>query len=143
MKKDNDILQRKELKEMPFSVPEGYFEDFKERALRLARESAGGGEAEAAVERPRGVRKLAPYFAFAATLLIMVAVGTAVLKKTAVPQDDLDEITAYYNILPSADNDAIYYSYNMTEEGPSEEDIIEYLISIGASTETIDELIQY
>ena len=131
MKQEEDILSRKELKDIRYDIPEGYFEDFKANALRYAREAAYKEE------KPR--LRLAPYFAFAATLLIMFTVGSLVLKNST-SKEDFDDITAYFDIIPTTDKDAIFYSYNIQDDELSDEDIINYLISSGASAETIQEL---
>ena len=68
-----------------YSVPEGYFEDLQRRLSDIpAREP-----------RRTAVRRLTPYLALAASFALIVAVGTAVLRKTVPPVASEQEIIEY------------------------------------------------
>ncbi|MBQ0043550.1 MAG: hypothetical protein KBT05_00840 [Bacteroidales bacterium] len=112
MEQKRDILDNKELRKMPYKVPEGYF------AAKPAQMMA------AVKEKPRQsvVRRFVPYVAAAASFLILIAGGTFLLDKhtQALPEDN------YY----SADAQL----YNEI----SEEDMIAYLIYSGAHVEEFE-----
>ena len=60
-----DILTaQKELKERPFSVPEGYFETFKAEAVR-----------NSTTPLASPLRRMVPYMAVAASLALLLGVG--------------------------------------------------------------------
>ena len=111
-------------------TPEGYFGELQERLLEIP----------ARTQRVSPVRRIAPYFAYAASLLVAVMVGNALLRKTAAPAED--DGWAYVSYLADAlDPDgAVLYddAWTSEEEGLSEEDIINYLIADGISVEHLN-----
>lgn len=128
MRKENDILKdMPELKQMPFAVPEGYFESFKEANARPA---AG----------PVSLwSRLAPYAAMAAVFVFLVTAGTFILR-TSVPQYDMTEED--YAIFSDNLMNTLTYEYEygdrLAEAALSDEDIINYLIYTGVTAEHIE-----
>lgn len=120
----NDILKTRELKECPFSVPEGYFTTFKKDMLAAERQKSG-------IEW----RRLGAGIAVAASLALLVTAGLQTSRRED-PQEMIDSIDlmvfsdmsteSYYDLV------AIY-----DEEDLTEEDIIEYLINSETSLENI------
>lgn len=92
MRKENNILDRPEMKANPFTAPEGYFEDLGERMV-----------AAALPEEPKAApaRRLAPYFAYVASLVFLAVIGTFLLRTFTPGYDSTDEALAY--------NDAVEY----------------------------------
>ncbi|MBR1571013.1 MAG: hypothetical protein IJ651_09815, partial [Bacteroidales bacterium] len=64
------------------STPEGYFENLHERLSAIP--------ASAPETKPSKVHRFAPYFAYAASLALLVAAGNFVLRKTAAPAEQED-----------------------------------------------------
>lgn len=110
MKQTRDILDNQDLRNHPFSVPEGYFESMPERMK------------SATLVKGHAQRRLATYMALAASFLILIAGGTFFLRNT----DDATPIELYSNHAYTADD--------MTED-----DIIEYLLWSGANVEEFGE----
>ena len=121
MSKRNDI-----------STPEGYFEGLQQRL----------SEIPARPVRVSPVRRMAPYAAIAASMLLAVMLGNAILRKTAVPEED--DGWTYLSYLASAldpDGVALVDEAPWEEgEGLSEEDIINYLLADGISVEHLNYL---
>ncbi|MBQ3766013.1 MAG: hypothetical protein II874_04680 [Bacteroidales bacterium] len=121
MTRKNDIL-----------TPEGYFENLQDRLSQIP-----------ARQQPVStVRRIAPYFAYAASLLVAVMLGNAVLKKTAAPaQDDNWTYVSYLADALDPDGAALYEEDEWYEDGEqdlSEDDIINYLIADGISVEHLN-----
>ena len=128
MKMENDILKDcAQLKQMPFAVPEGYFESFKEE-----------------ISRPR-VRKMdfrtriAPYLALAAVFIFLVTAGTFILERSvpAYQMTEEDYVIFSDNISTTIAYEMEYGS-QLAEADISEEDIISYLIYTGVTAEQIE-----
>lgn len=128
MKKENDILKDcMELKQMPYKVPEGYFESFKAEAVIPA------------VRKINFWNRMAPYAAMAAVFVFLVTAGTLLLEKS-VPQYQMTE----EDYLMFSDNMMTSIAYEMefgdqlADAQISEEDIINYLIYTGVTPEHIE-----
>ena len=128
MKMGNDILKDcTELKQMPFSVPEGYFDSFK------------NANAVPVAKRVSLWNRMVPYVAMAAVFVSLVAAGTFFLERST-PQYQMTE----EDYVMFADNMMNTISYEMeygdqiAEADLSEEDIINYLIYTGVSAEAIE-----
>ena len=79
MKMGNDILKDcTELKQMPFSVPEGYFDSFK------------NANAVPVAKRVSLWNRMVPYVAMAAVFVSLVAAGTFFLERST-PQYQMTE----------------------------------------------------
>lgn len=129
---EKDILQEPKLKKMPYSIPEGYFEKMKAEACKCT---------EPAPVHISIWTRLAPYAGIAAMFLFILTLG-----KLFVGQQDADtagtlteDISTYEDYLVFSDMPDIYLNEPETEEGGiADEDIIEYLIYIGATIEDIE-----
>ena len=128
MKKENDILKDcVELKQMPYSVPEGYFESFKAEAVRPV------------VRRVNFWNRFAPYAAMAAVFVFLVTAGTFLLERST-PQYQMTE-EDYMMFSDNVMTTIAYemeYGYQLAEAEISEEDIINYLIYTGVTPEHIE-----
>ena len=126
MSKRNDI-----------TTPEGYFGDLQKRL----------SEIPARPVRVSMVHRLAPYAAIAASFLVAVLLGNAVLRRTA-PVSDEDETWTYVSYLADAldpDGAAMmdfydYYGEEEEQQGLSAEDIVNYLLADGISVEHLNYL---
>jgi len=129
---EKDILQEPKLKKMPYSIPEGYFEKMKAEARKCT---------EPAPMHISIWTRLAPYAGIAAMFLFILTLG-----KLFVGQQDADtagtlteDISTYEDYLVFSDMPDKYLNEPETEEeGIADEDIIEYLIYIGATIEDIE-----
>ena len=129
---EKDILQEPKLKKMPYSIPKGYFEKMKAEARKCT---------EPAPMHISIWTRLAPYAGIAAMFLFILTLG-----KLFVGQQDADtegtlteDISTYEDYLVFSDMPDIYLNEPETEEeGIADEDIIEYLIYIGATIEDIE-----
>lgn len=128
MRKENDILKDSlELKQMPFTVPEGYFEVFKEANARPV------------ARKVRLWNRIAPYAAMAAVFVSLVTTGTFLLERS-MPQYDMTE-EDYVLFSDNMMNTIAYemeYGSQLAEAEVSSEDIINYLIYTGVSAEHIE-----
>lgn len=117
MTKQNDIL-----------VPEGYFQDLQQRLQAIPSQQA---------ESPRGIHRLAPYFAYAASIAILALVGSSILRRTAVPaQEETIAQWSYVSYLAqSMDPDCATFEW--TEEALEQDDIVNYLVNDGLTLEEI------
>lgn len=126
MSKRNDI-----------TTPEGYFGDLQKRL----------SEIPARPVRVSMVHRLAPYAAIAASFLVAVMLGNAILRHSA-PASAEDDTWTYVSYLADAlDPDgaammdlADYYGEDLEEEGLSAEDIVNYLLADGISVEHLNYL---
>lgn len=128
MKMGNDILKDcTELKQMPFSVPEGYFDSFK------------NANAVPVAKRVSLWNRIVPYVAMAAVFVSLVAAGTFFLERST-PQYQMTE-EDYVMFADNMMNTIAYemeYGDQIAEADLSEEDIINYLIYTGVSAEAIE-----
>ena len=125
MNKRNDI-----------STPEGYFGNLQERLLEIPARPA----------RVSTVRRLAPYVAIAASFLVAVILGNAILRTTATPSPE-DDTWTYVSYLADALDpdgaslfDEVDWEMDQEESGLSEEDIVNYLLADGISVEHLNYL---
>lgn len=118
-----------------YKVPEGYFEMLQSRLESIP---AQQGEPETAL--PLWV-KLKPYAALAACFVIAFCLGNFILGRTSGPaQDGISfEDICYADLIPVTNPYMIYEDspYAPYEEDATEDDIIQYLISSGASVDYI------
>ncbi len=129
MIKETDILTKcHQLKEMPYSTPEGYFEGIDERVMQNIRK----GQSVSPFRL-----KLVPYLSAAAMLAVVAGIGFGVLKHRMQDEAIIDVEDYISYMTPLTEPESIYYSYNTAEESLTEEDIINYLIDSGISLETI------
>ena len=128
MKKENDILKDcMELKQMPYKVPEGYFESFKAEAVKPV------------VRKLSFWNRMAPYAAMAAVFVFLVTAGTFLLERSA-PQYQMTEedyLMFSDNMMTSIAYE-LEYGDQLADAQISEEDIINYLIYTGVTPEHIE-----
>ena len=127
-----DILQEASIKNSPYRVPEGYFESFKEKAVKYSQ------PAKAAPLQFK--RILTTAVSMAAMFILMVTAGTMFLKgvtpESDLTQEDYIVFSDGYFDLEMYDTDGMTEQY--ADASISEEDIIEYLIYTGVSQEFIE-----
>ena len=124
-----DILaSQNELKDTPFAVPEGYFESFKSEMT-----------AKITAKEENPWKKLTPYFATAAAVAILLVIGSFI-KDTfqATETYSQEEYSLFSNNLISTEIYDDTSAEQYAEAGLMEEDIIQYLIYIGAELESIE-----
>ena len=111
-------------------TPEGYFEDLQDRLLAIPRQAAA----------PRGIRRLTPYAAFAASIAAAVLIGNFVLRQTAVPaEDDGWTYLSYLTQVLDPDGGSLVDGDAWAEESAlSEDDIVNYLLADGISVEHLN-----
>lgn len=125
---NNDILKYSsdELKKMPYTVPEGYFEQVKAEISRST----------AAEEGVSLWRKAVPYISVAATFLIMVSAGTFFLEKTTQQEGmTYEDYLVHSDMLIEAEYEQ---DTQIADAAIADEDIIEYLIYTGVTAEDIE-----
>lgn len=123
-----DILTtQKELKERPFSVPDGYFETFRAEAVR-----------NSTITIASPLRRLVPYMALAASFALLLGVGLSLNGnlKTIDEFSTEDYILFSDSMIHTIYDDDATYQYADAEL--MDEDIIEYLIYTGESPESIE-----
>ena len=127
-----DILQDNNLRQMPYSTPEGYFEGLKVGLKMIpAREKSG----------TRVLRKVVRYTAIAASVALLFTAGRFIFGKLA----GADEFTEEDYIVFSDEMTNAVYQENYTDQYATaqeltEDDLIEYLIYTGVEIEEIEEL---
>ena len=117
------------LRKCPYSVPEGYFDSLKERAMKYA--------------QPAPVfqfkRVLYTAVSMAAMFILMVTAGTFFLKGVTSTEDLTEED---YMVFTDGYIDLELYDDGLSEQyadaSISNEDIVEYLIYTGVSEELIE-----
>lgn len=113
------------------STPQGYFDSLQQRLQAIP------GKQQAV--RPTVARRLMPYMAYAASLALLVAVGGFILRKTAVPLEEVPEGSYYSYLAQSLDPDGgladLSRDYSL-----SEEDIVQYLVDEGISLDYLNAL---
>ena len=125
---NNDILKYSsdELKKMPYTVPEGYFEQVKAEISRST----------AAEEGVSLWRKAVPYISVAATFLIMVSAGTFFLEKTTQQEGmTYEDYLVHSDMLIEAEYEQ---DTQIADATIAAEDILEYLIYTGVTAEDIE-----
>ncbi len=101
------------------SVPDGYFQQLEQRLQQIP--SARQEQA------PRGVRRLAPYFAYAASLVLLAAAGNLILRKTAVSEETDAQWNYVSYLAQELDPDGLVELKEAQE--PTDEDIRSYLLA--------------
>lgn len=116
-------------KRTDIKVPDGYFQNLQERLQAIPSQAA-----------PSRRVHLAPYLAYAASLVGLVLAGTFILRRsTVLPEEESPEEWSYVSYLAqSMDPDGA--TYNWKENAPTEDDIVNYLVNDGF---TLEELVSY
>ncbi len=134
--KEKDILQDIKLKSNPYSVPAGYFDALKTQARKYAEPKK--------VVRVNFWARLAPYAGIAAMFLFVLVLGKVFVNNGQDTSSlSAEQVESYEDFLVFSDiNSDIPMQYLAEEMGAEEEidyeDIIEYLIYIGATEEYIE-----
>ena len=126
---EQDILAtQKVLKENPFTVPAGYFESFKAETEKRT---------YAPIVSPW--RRSVPYMAVAASLAFLLSVGSFIQNSIREKNSFTDEdyILFSNSFISTAEYDG-EEAYHFAEVEMMDEDIIEYLIYLGVSPESIE-----
>ena len=126
---ERNIMYDDSLRKCPYSVPEGYFDSLKERAMKYA--------------QPAPVlqfkRVLYTAVSMAAMFILMVTAGTFFLKGVTPAEDMTQED---YMVFTDGYIDLELYDDGLSEQyadaSISNEDIVEYLIYTGVSEELIE-----
>ena len=113
-------------KRNPISVPDGYFQSLEQRLQQIPAQEAA----------PRGVHRLAPYLAYAASLAALVAVGTLIFREPAAPEDNGWDYVSY--LAQSLDPDGLVELKEAEEL--TEDDIRSYLLASNISVEQLNML---
>lgn len=115
-------------KQSDIQVPEGYFQDLQQRLQAIPSQQA---------ESPHGIHRLAPYFAYAASIAILALVGSFIIRRTAVPtQEETIAQWSYVSYLAqSMDPDCATFEW--TEEAMDDDEIVNYLVNEGITLEEI------
>ena len=134
--KEKDILQDIKLKNNPYSVPAGYFDALKTQARKYAEPTK--------VVRVNFWARLAPYAGIAAMFLFVLVLGKVFVNKDQDTSSlSAEQVESYEDFLVFSEiNSEIPMQYLAEEMGAEDEidyeDIIEYLIYIGATEEYIE-----
>lgn len=137
-----DILEsEKKLKEMPFSVPDGYFDNMQRQVM----ERIGAPAANPVLSARKFITYRILQAAAAAAMAAAVVMGGVSLSgnisDSRAEERMINESFFYTEMMP-ADTDILYdsdsYVY-IADTGPSEEDIIDYLIYSGTPVELLNE----
>lgn len=126
--KEQDILR--DLKSMPYDIPEGYFSSLRENMRPWEQKSA----------EHSAIRKLSPYLSLAAMFVLIALAGTLLVRKPQSGEEmQLYDYLYYCDLIPVTEPESIYYTeYDESDGGLSEENIIDYLIYTGTSLESIE-----
>lgn len=125
---DKDILKDfAELRRMPYSVPEGYFDTFRREMKKPQTQVVSLWS------------RIMPYASVAAVFIFLVSAGTFILERTTDTRDFTQE-----DYILFSENFSLNTIYQVHEETQladaslADEDIIEYLIYTGISAEEIE-----
>ena len=126
-KKEQDILTSQQaLKERPYTVPDGYFEAFRAEAIRRSSTQPA---------KPFG--RLVPLLAVAASVALLLGLGLSLSQKSIDTLSEDDYILFSDNLTRTDFEEIVNYA-QLAEAEVYNEDIIEYLIYIGESPESIE-----
>lgn len=122
-----DILtSQPALKERPYTVPDGYFEAFKAETI-----------SKSSISAAKPLSKLVPYLAVAASIALLLGLGLSFSRKSIDTLSEEDYILFSDNLIRT-DFDESDVTEQFAEAELYDEDIIEYLIYIGESPESIE-----
>ena len=128
-----DILDDSRMRQLPYRVPQGYFEGLQTRLSEIP-----SAQAEKQSAFRSFIPKLAPYFAMAACFTLALLVGKYLAGRTGV---EVEPAAAEYSRYYEADLFPVTRAYispededEMADLEADEEDIREYLISSRTST---------
>ena len=115
-------------KHADIKVPDGYFQNLQERLVSIPE-----------AQDSRRVH-LAPYFAYAASLAVLVLAGTFILRKTTVMQEEESYAEWSYMSYLAQSMDPDGATLDWRDNSLEDEDIVNYLVNDGL---TLEELVNY
>ena len=123
---DNDILKEcGNLKEMPFSLPEGYLESLRNELKAIPRLDE---------KKVPIFRRLIPYISLAAAFAMIVTIGGFILEKTDGTDFSHEDYIVFSEDMT---NTILYDTDEQYADALSDDDIIEYLIYTGVEIEEL------
>lgn len=126
-KNEQDILTSQQaLKERPYTVPDGYFEAFRAEAIRRS-----------STQPAKPLGRVVPYLAVAASVALILGLGLSFSQKDIDTLSEEDYILFSDNLIRTDLEEGGLYG-QLAEAEVYNEDIIEYLIYIGESPESIE-----
>ncbi|MDO5442821.1 MAG: hypothetical protein Q4G10_04055 [Bacteroidia bacterium] len=120
-----------------YNVPEGYFEQLQSRLAAIP------AQQEQPVKVVPVFSKVKPYIALAASFAMAFCIGNFILGRSSKPvQNEITyEDICYADLIPVTNPYIMYedspYSAYGQQEAATEDDILEYLVSSGASVDYI------
>lgn len=125
----NEMMVKKDI-----LVPEGYFEDLKERLSALPYSYSS----------KNNTFSFRPYIAFVASIVILVVLGNFILGRTATPDTQGEyESMLIAELSSGIDLYDVMTSEEFEAETLSEEEIVDYLISTDISAESLNYYVDY
>lgn len=127
MDKKKDILERKDLRRNPYSVPEAYFDQLQERLGAIPRQ-------EALSRREDSRTRIRPVLAWTAGIAAMLAVGLWVFQGSGTtPEPVSPEVLSYEqfaiaDLIPHTEPYIFYEEDSQTPTDPAQEEMIDYLL---------------
>ena len=113
-------------------VPEGYFGDLAERLSAIPSQHT-------VAAAPHGIRRLAPYAAVAASMLLAVTVGNWILSRTSTRNMQGEYESMLIAEALGTDNlDYYFLETGNSADYLTDEDIVNYLIASGTTVEQIN-----
>lgn len=123
---DNDILKQDgNLKEMPFSLPEGYMESLRKELKTIPQRNT---------KKIPIFNRIIPYVSLAAAFAMIVTIGGFILEKTTETDLSYEDYIVFSEDMT---NTIFYNTETQYAEAFSDEDIIEYLIHTGVEIEEL------
>lgn len=140
MTEKNNIFESQEMRRMPYEVPSGYFESLQERLAAIP--------AQHPLEQTAGKvvkitfwQRVSPYVALAACFIMAVVLGNFFLSRQPAVMEDVSlqeyQQYLYSDLMPVTNPYAMFDDSYVEDDSPSEDDIVNYLISSGVSSDMI------
>lgn len=127
--KEKDILNDlRNLKEMPYMLPEGYMEGLKRDLKSIPR---------TAPKRMSLWQRFSPYISMAAAFAFIFALGTLIVDNSGADEFTQEDFMVFSSNMTNIIMEDDYEQYADAAE-IEDEDIIEYLIYTGTGPETIE-----
>jgi len=109
------------------SVPDGYFQNLEQRLQQIPNQRVNS-------DTPHGIRRLAPYVAYAASLAMLLALGNLIFRQPAATEEYGWDYVSY--LTRSLDPDGLV-ELKETEE-LSDDEIRSYLLASNVSIEQLN-----
>ena len=121
------LIEKPELKDMPYSVPEGYFETFKAQMMPFQTKDVSL------------MGRFMPYVSMAAMFIVLVTVGTFFLQRTSSSEIMTQEdYIVFSGDMMNTVGYEMEYGSRIADAEIENEDIINYLIYSGVTVEEIE-----